>query len=220
MLSSGQSQPGYVLPGVGIGWRHEIDLTVARLPGVDFVEVVAENVSPVNLPPTLLALRERGLPVVPHGVTLSLGGAEPPDPARLSHLAALAQTLGSPVISEHVAFCRAGGLEAGHLLPVPRTRAALDILTANVAAAQAVLPVPMALENIATLVCWPEDEMTEAEFLTELTERTGVLLLLDVANLYTAQVNFGADPAAALDALPLERIAYVHVAGGMLRDGL
>jgi uncharacterized protein (UPF0276 family) len=206
--------------GAGIGWRAEIDLTIARLPGVDWVEIVAENVDPGAVPPTLRELRERGLPVVPHGVSLSLGGTEPLDEARLSRLAALAEAFGSPLVSEHVAFCRAGGMEAGHLLPVPRTRAALDVLAANVAAAQAALPVPLAVENIAALIRWPEDEMTEAQFLTELVDRTGVLLLLDVANLYTAQVNFGADPLAALDALPLEKIGYVHVAGGVLRDGL
>jgi uncharacterized protein len=103
---------------------------------------------------------------------------------------------------------------------VPRTRAALDVLSENVMIAQAALPVPLAVENIAALVRWPEDEMTEGEFLSELVERTGVLLLVDVANLYTAQVNFGADPVRALDALPLDRIAYAHVAGGTLRDGL
>jgi len=68
------------------------------------------------------------------------------------------------------------------------------------------------VENIAALIGWPEDEMTEAQFLGELVERTGVSLLLDVANLHTARVNFGADPVAALDALPLEQVAYVHVA--------
>ena len=206
--------------GVGIGWRAEIDLTIARLPGVDFVEVVAENVDPGAVPPALRALLDRGLPVVPHGVSLSLGGAEPLDRARLARLAGLAEAFGSPLVSEHVAFCRAGGMEAGHLLPVPRTRAALDVLTQNVAAAQAALPVPLAVENIAALIGWPEDEMTEGEFLTELVDRTGVLLLLDVANLYTAQVNFGADPVAALGALPLDKVAYVHVAGGVLRGGL
>lgn len=212
--------PGGASLGVGIGWRAEIDLTIARLPGVDWVEIVAENVDPGAVPPTLRALRERGLPVVPHGVSLSLGGTEPLDDARLSRLAELAESFGSPLVSEHVAFCRAGGMEAGHLLPVPRTRAALDVLAENVAAAQAALPVPLAVENIAALIRWPEDEMTEAEFLTELVGRTGVLLLLDVANLYTAQVNFGADPLATLDALPLGKIGYVHVAGGVLRDGL
>lgn len=206
--------------GVGIGWRPTIDLTVERLPGVQFVEVVAENVPADQMPDSLRELRARGVPVVPHGVSLSLGGAQPPDPRKLAHLAALAELYDAPVVSEHVAFCRAGGVEAGHLLPVSRTRDALDVTAANIAAAQAALPVPLAVENIAALVAWPEDEMTEAEFLCELVDRTGVLLLVDVANLYTAHVNFGADPSAVLDALPLENLAYVHIAGGMLQDGL
>jgi uncharacterized protein (UPF0276 family) len=206
--------------GVGIGWRPEIDLTVPRLPGVEWVEVVAENVDPVAVPTSLAALHQRGLPVIPHGVSLSLGGTEPLDVKRLARLAGLAERFGSRLVSEHVAFCRAGGMEAGHLLPLPRTRAALGVLTENVRAAQAALPVPLAVENIAALVSWPEDELTEAQFLTELVERTDVLLLLDVANLYTAQVNFGLDPIAALGALPLDRVGYVHVAGGVLRDGI
>jgi uncharacterized protein (UPF0276 family) len=211
--------PGWSL-GTGIGWRPEIDLTVARLPGVDWVEVVAENVAPQAPPRSLAALHERGVTVIPHGVSLSLGGTEPLDRARLARLAGLAERFGSPLVSEHVAFCRAGGMETGHLLPVPRTRAALDVLTENIRAAQAALPVPLAVENIAALVSWPEDEFTEAEFLTELVARTGVLLLIDVANLHTARVNFGLDPVATLDALPLRQIAYVHVAGGVLAGGV
>lgn len=206
--------------GIGVGWRHEIDLTVARLPGVDFVEVVAENVLAGHIPESLRALRDRGLPVVPHGVSLSLGGADRPEQARLDHLAALARELDSPLVSEHVAFCRVGGRDAGQLLPVPRTRAALDVVAANIEIAQNELPVPLAVENISALLRWPEDEMTEGEFLTELVRRTGVALLVDVANLHTAHVNFGADPVAALDALPLQHLAYVHVAGGVLADGL
>ncbi|MFC4058387.1 DUF692 family multinuclear iron-containing protein [Planomonospora corallina] len=206
--------------GVGIGWRPEIDLTVERLPGVDFVEVVAENVRPDRLPESLRVLRARGVPVIPHGVGLGLGGAEPPEEARLAHLAACARALDAPLVSEHVAFVRAGGLEAGHLLPVPRTRRALAILTENVRRAQDALPVPLALENVAALFGWPEDEMTEAEFLGELVERTGVKLLVDVANLYTNQVNLGLPAVAALDALPLSELAYVHVAGGHEHDGV
>jgi uncharacterized protein len=206
--------------GVGIGWRPEIDLTVERLSGVDFVEVVAENVHRGHLPESLRLLCSRGVPVLPHGVTLSLGGAEPPDPARLALLAELAVALGAPLVSEHVAFVRAGGREAGHLLPVPRTREALEVVVANVRAAQAALPVPLALENVAALFGWPGDELTDGQFLAELVERTGVRLLVDVANLYTNQVNLGLDPLAALDRLPLQAIAYVHVAGGVRRDGV
>ena len=207
-------------PAVGIGWRPEIDLTLERLPGVEFMEVIAEGIRPGTLPESLQALRDRGIPVVPHGISLSLGGAERPAPARLKHLGECAAALGAPLVSEHIAFVRAGNREAGHLLPVPRSRAALDVVVANVRIAQDALDVPLALEHVASVLSWPDDELSEAQFLCEIIERTGALLLLDVANLYTSAVNFGADPLAALDTLPLERIAYVHVAGGDLRDGV
>jgi uncharacterized protein (UPF0276 family) len=213
--------------GTGIGWRPEIADAVEAMPGIDWVEVVAENVCPGHLPDSLRRLRERGVTVVPHGVSLGLGGADRPDPARLTALAERAGALGSPLVTEHIAFVRAGGpltasplLEAGHLLPVPRTRDALDVLCENVRIAQDALPVPLAVENIAALISWPGEEMTEGQFLYELADRTGVRLLIDVANLYTNHVNRGEDPAKALAELPLEAIAYVHVAGGFERDGV
>lgn len=213
--------------GTGIGWRPEIADAVERMPGIDWVEAVAENVCPGHLPDSLLRLRERGVTVVPHGVSLGLGGAERPDEARLVALAERAEALGSPLVTEHIAFVRAGGaltasqhLEAGHLLPVPRTRDALAVLCENVRIAQDALPVPLAVENIAALISWPGEELTEGQFLYELVERTGVRLLIDVANLHTNHVNRGEDPARALDELPVEAIAYVHVAGGFERDGV
>ncbi|MFJ8106435.1 DUF692 domain-containing protein [Streptomyces sp. NPDC096132] len=213
--------------GTGIGWRPEIADAVERMPGIDWVEVVAENTCPGHLPESLVRLRERGVTVVPHGVSLGLGDAERPDEGRLTALAERAAALGSPLVTEHIAFVRAGGpltatppLEAGHLLPVPRTRDALDVLCENVRIAQEALPVPLAVENIAALIAWPGEELTEGQFLYELADRTGVRLLIDVANLHTNHVNRGEDPAKALAELPLEAIAYVHVAGGFERDGV
>ncbi|MFB4315679.1 DUF692 domain-containing protein [Actinomadura sp. 21ATH] len=205
--------------GVGIGWRPEIAGFVAALPGLRFTEVIAESVHPAHPAPALLELRERGAAIVPHGVKLSLGGAEPVAAGRVAHLAACAEALGAPLVSEHVAFVRAGGIEAGHLLPVPRTRAALDALTANIRRTQDGLPVPLAVEPIAALFDWPDAEYEEGDFLTELAERTGAFLLLDVANVHANARNRGADPAALLDRLPLERVAYCHVAGGAEAGG-
>ncbi|WP_405923694.1 DUF692 domain-containing protein [Streptomyces sp. NBC_00035] len=213
--------------GTGIGWRPEIADAVERMPGIDWVEAVAENLCPGHLPESLLRLRERGVTVIPHGVSLGLGGADRPDEARLTALAERAEALGSPLVTEHIAFVRAGGpltasplLEAGHLLPVPRTRDALDVLCENIRIAQDALPVPLAVENIAALISWPGEEMSEGQFLYDLVDRTGVRLLIDVANLHTNHVNRGEDPAKALDELPVEAIAYVHVAGGFERDGV
>ena len=199
---------------VGIGWRPEIAGVVAGLPGLRFCEVVAENLDPTELPETLTALTARGVTVVPHGISLSLGGAEPLDLARVEHLGACATAFGSPLVSDHVAFVRAGGLEAGHLLPVERSRDMLDVLVDNVRLAQQHLPVPLALEPIATLVEWPAQELAEGAFLTELLDRTGALLVLDVANVYANAVNRGSDPVTELAAMPLDRVAYCHVAGG------
>ncbi|MEU1199272.1 DUF692 domain-containing protein [Streptomyces sp. NPDC005813] len=213
--------------GTGIGWRPEIAEAVEGMPGIDWVEAVSENLCPGHLPESLVRLRERGVTVVPHGVSLGLGGADRPDASRLAALAERVEALGSPLVTEHIAFVRAGGpltasqpLEAGHLLPVPRTRDALDVLCENVRIAQDALPVPLAVENIAALISWPGEEMTEGQFLYELADRTGVRLLIDVANLHTNHVNRGEDPAKALDELPVEAIAYVHVAGGFERDGV
>jgi len=207
------------LYGTGVGWRPEIAGVVADLPELGFCEVIAESVDPAAPPRGVVELRDRGVPVVPHGVRLSLGSADGLDRDRAEHLAACAAALGAPLVSEHVSFTRVAGRDAGHLLPVPRTRQALDVLVANVTATQGLLDVPLALEPIAALFDWPGEEFTEAEFLTRLLDRTGALLLLDVANVHANALNRGADPRAVLDALPLDRVAYVHVAGGSEHAG-
>jgi uncharacterized protein (UPF0276 family) len=206
---------------LGLGWRPEVASVVLASEDLMFVEVLAEQLGDSRqLPLALEAVRRRGVSVVPHGVSLSLGGAEWPDRRRLQRLARLAEALEAPFVSEHVAFVRSGRMEAGHLLPVPRTRDALDVLVENVRVAQSELPVPLALENVASLFEWPDSKLDEADFLTELLDRTGAMLLLDIANLYANGRNHGFDPLAALDRLPLERLAYVHVAGGTERDGV
>lgn len=204
--------------GVGIGWRAEIDLTVERL-RTDFVEFIAEDVDPRRIPESLRLLLQRGTPALPHAVSLSLAGAEPLRTERVRHLARVAAAVDAPLVSDHVAFTRAGEWEAGHILPPPRTRESLDVLVDNVRRAQDELPVPLALEHVAALVEWPGAEFGEAEFLAKLVERTGCLLIVDVANLYANAHNLGTDPAAFLDTVPLERVAYVHVGGGVWRDG-
>jgi len=206
--------------GVAIGWRPEIAGYLAGLPGLGWTEVVAEALDPGDLPAALADLRRRGVAVVPHGVRLSLGGTDPVDPARVAHLAGCAEALAAPLVSEHIAFVRAGGVEAGHLLPLPRSREAVEVVVANVRRTQADLPVPLALEPIAALFDWPDDELTEAQFLTEILDRTGAALLLDIANVYANARNRAEQPSELLDALPLERIAYVHVAGGAEAGGV
>jgi hypothetical protein len=211
---------------LGIGWRAELALAIDRRHDLGFVELMAEDFDPTRpVPEPLRQLQDRGVHLIPHGVTLSLGGADPIDSARPKHLGDLARQLNSPFVSEHIAFVRAGGVEAGHLLPLPRTRAALDVLVENVRRVRELLPVPLALENISALFEWPDAELSESEFLTEALERTDSLLLLDVANVWANARNLGGvggpcDAIRFLESIPLNRLAYVHVAGGVERQGV
>jgi uncharacterized protein len=217
------------ITGSSIAWRGTIAATLTDLAAsgsLRFTEVVAENLRPGALPESLLALRDQGVVVIPHGVGLGLAGADLPDAGRLARLRDLARELGAPLVSEHVAVVRAADtpdplhgevLEAGHLLPPPRTRAALTVLCDNISRAQEVLGVPLALENIAALISWPEDEFDEPEYLTDIVRRTGVSLVLDVANLFAGATALGGDPIEQLDRFPLGAIVYVHTAGGRFR---
>lgn len=202
------------LAGVSLGWRPETAWLIHRRKDLAFTEVVAENLRAEVVPAPILQLRRRGVTVVPHGVSLSLGGAEGYSSSALDHLARVAELLDAPFVSEHVAFVRADGVEAGHLLPVARTEKMLDVIVANVRRVQRVLPVPLALEPIASLFEWPDAEMDEATFVSEVLARTGTRLVLDLANLYANAQNHHSDPLSLFARISRDQIAYVHVAGG------
>ena len=205
---------------MGLGLRPALGGDLLASPGaVDFVEVVAEACSADRRFTREARALAEIWPVLPHGVKLSLGSAEGIDEARAARLGALAAELGAPLVSEHVAFTRAGGTEIGHLTPLPRTLDAVRALARNVDRARRHLAVPLYLENVACPFGWPEDELEEGPFYAEVARATGCPLLLDLANLYANAINAGHDPQAVLRSFPLERVGLVHLAGGRRRHG-
>jgi hypothetical protein len=218
----GRRETRFGLPGpVGLGWRTALAADLLADPGrVDFVEIVAETCF-VQGATRLEALSLRELwPVIPHGVKLSLGSAEGIDLERARRLGALARELRAPVITEHLAFTRAGGRDIGHLTPLPYTREAVGVVARNVAAARRVLPgVPLLLENIAWTFRWPDDDLDEGDFYGEVVRATGCDLLLDLGNLFANALNAGIDPGVLLRRYPLDRVAMVHLAGGVYEHG-
>lgn len=206
---------------LGIGWRPELAWMIHKRKDIGFVEILAEDFSSANKPiEPIRQLINRGVEVIVHGTTLNLGGSEIPNRESLAHLNRLARQHNSPLVSEHLAFVKAGGLESGHLLPIQRTQENLEIVVENISIAQNALCVPLAIENIATLFEWPNNEMDEATFLAEVVSRTGVSLLLDVANLFANATNHNFDVDTYLKKLPYEKLAYVHVAGGIFKGPL
>ncbi|HEU4409687.1 MAG TPA: DUF692 domain-containing protein [Polyangiaceae bacterium] len=206
--------------GVGLGFRPRLAAALLGAPGrVDFVEVVAEACRDGAARREALAVAELW-PVVPHGVKLSLGGADGLDEGRAREFGKLARELRAPLVSEHVSFVRAGGREIGHLTELPMTREAVKVVARNVVALRRHLPdVPLLLENVARAFLWADHEMGEGAFYHEIARATGCELLLDVGNLYANARNAGLDPLALLADYPLERVRMVHVAGGVFECG-
>ena len=180
----------------------------------DWVEVVPEAFVGVGglAPKALAAARERG-PVIPHGVSLDLGGEDAMSEARLAELARWLERIAAPYHSDHVCTSRAGGVESFDLLPLPFCEEAADHVAARARHARSVLGVPLALENITYYATMPGSTWSEGRFLTEVLERADAGLVLDVANVLVNAKNHRRDPIALLEALPLERTVHIHLAG-------
>lgn len=206
--------------GAGISFRPRWRWDVVRhRDELGAVEHIPEDVAgPAGLR-DLLLMRD-AVPVLLHGIGLSLGSAEGLDPDRLAHVARVVEAVQPPWFSEHIAFTRAGGVEIGHLAPLPFTREAVAAVARNVAALERAIPgVPVLLENIAYPFELPGSEMPEAEFVRAVLEESDALLLLDLENVHANSRNHGYDPIEYLESLPLERAVEVHLAGGVLVDG-
>ncbi|OJH38319.1 DUF692 domain-containing protein [Cystobacter ferrugineus] len=201
--------------GVGIGLRREFH---ARLPetsrALDWVEIIPENFLTLGGRPqrALDACRERW-PVLPHGVALNVGGPEPLDEAYLSGLQALVERLDAPFFSDHLCYARLGGAYLYDLLPLPFSPEAVEHVVPRVREVQARVGRPFLLENPSYYARMPGGTLAEADFLRYVAEEADCGLLLDVNNVYVNACNHGYDARAFVDALPLERVGQIHLAG-------
>ncbi len=208
--------------GVGLGFREPFRADVFLHRGqIDFLEITADHFfdgsSEKERELDLLAAH---FTLIPHGLSLSLGSAEGVDISYVRKFAELVRRLKPPWWSDHIAFTRAGGVEIGHLSPLPFTREAVEVLCRNLAEVRQWIDAPLILENITYTVDIPGAEMSEVEFLTEVLERTDCGLLLDVTNLHTNATNHGYDLSAFLENLPWERVVQLHFVGGHQKDGI
>ena len=207
--------------GLGVGWRPELAMHIERRDDLGFVEILADNhFLDCEMKKPFVYLKKKGLKVVVHSIGLSLGGAQLPSDDYLDELNRVCELYGGVLFSEHIAFVRSKSREAGHLLPIKRDRESLEVLIENINYAKKRLSRPLVLENIASFIEWPGNTMSEPEFLSHVLEETGCGLLLDISNLYANSVNNKFDPLSYLDKLPLNKVAYMHIAGGVRAKGL
>lgn len=199
----------------GLGFKpvHFAPAMACAAPGF-WLEVHPENYLADGGPrPRMLAALRQAHPVSLHGVSMSLGGREPPDAAHLQRLAALVRRIEPVLVSEHLAWSRLDGRYEPDLLPVVRDNATLQRLCRHVNAVQVALGRPIALENPSHYVALDGHAWDEVDFLHELVRRTGCRLLVDVANVHLSAHNLGFDARAWLDRIDGGAVAEIHLAG-------
>ncbi|MEM7687813.1 MAG: DUF692 domain-containing protein [Pseudomonadota bacterium] len=181
---------------------------------VDFVEVISENyMSEGGRPLRILEEVRARVPVILHGVSMSIGSAGGLDGDHLARLKALADRIEPLWVSDHLCWTRTSAHNSHDLLPLPLTQEALGAVCDNIDRAQEALGRAMLFENPSSYLTFPEDEMSEWEFLSAMAQRTGCYLLLDVNNIYVASQNHGFAAETYLSGLPLDRVRQIHLAG-------
>ena len=119
--------------------------------------------------------------------------------------------INAPLYSEHLSYCAADG-HLYDLLPIPFTEEAVHHVAERVRQVQDIIGMPLVLEN-ASYYGQAYNDLSEAEFINAVLLESGCELLLDVNNIYVNSINHCYDPLVFLDALPLERVRYIHIAG-------
>jgi uncharacterized protein (UPF0276 family) len=214
MRTAPASRPG-TAPGFGLGLRtaHYRDFLAAPQP-VDWLEIISDNYMVPGGKPlaTLDALRER-YPVAMHGVSLSIGSVDGPDPLYLHKLRMLAERVQPMWISDHLCFTGVNGHNTHDLLPLPCTEEALRLVVRHVQQVQDVLGQRILLENVSSYLSFSASTMPESEFLAQVAEQADCLILLDLNNVHVSAVNHGFDALAYLHAMPMGRVRQFHLAG-------
>lgn len=204
--------------GIGLRAPHYREV-LEKLPRLGWVEVHSENFFEGGAPlHTLLKVREH-YPVSLHGVGMGLASSVPLAKDHLSALHRLCDAVQPAVVSEHLCWNSAAGMVINDLLPFPYTQEALSHVANRVEQVQEKLGRQLLVENLSSYLSFSHSEMSECEFLAELTRSTGCGILFDVENLYVNARNLGVDAEALIREIPAEAVKEYHLAGYSIRGG-
>ena len=207
------------IQGAGLGLRRTMasPLSEATPDGIDFLEVAPENWIGLGgrFAKQLRAISER-TPLITHGLSLSIGGPAPLDEDLVYAIKDFLDEHNASLYSEHLSYSNDGG-QLYDLLPMPFTEEAVNYTAKRVKRVQDILGRRMALENVSYYIT-PKRQLSEIEFINAVVSEADCDLLLDVNNVYVNSVNHNYDPMAFIEAMPADRISYLHIAGHYYED--
>ena len=214
-LACTSMSPPWPRLGCGMGLRREhYEHVLAERPPVEWFEVVTENyLDTGGRPLAVLEAVRRDHPVALHGVALSIGSADPLNAHYLERLRLLIERIDPAFVTDHLCWTGVDGRSLYDLLPVPYTEEALAHVTERVQRVQDHLGRRILLENPSTYIEYRCSQIPEWEFLAALAEQADCGILLDVNNVHVTCTNHGHDARRYLDAIPVDRVGYVHLGG-------
>ncbi len=201
--------------GVGLGLRTKLHRqTLAATDLLDWVEITPENYMGKGGRSRQRLNEAKGVyPLVPHGVTCSIGSTDPWDESYIKDLKQLTTEIKAPWFSDHLCFSGVDGVYFNDLIPLPRTQETVKHLAGRIKFLQDELQIPILVENISYYVEYPQNQMPDDEFTAAVVEAADCGLLLDVNNVYVNSQNHGWDAKQVFKNLPLDRVVQIHVAG-------
>lgn len=162
---------------------------------------------------------DMGMPLIPHGVNLSVGTAPEQagkasfDRHLIEGLKKLFTRINPPWFSDHISCTRINGIYMQDLIPLPRTKEAVEIVSTNIKFLQDEFQLPFLIENPSYYATFIEPELGEADFINQILDKADCGMLLDVNNIYVNAHNHKYDALEFLDQIDLERVVQIHIAG-------
>ena len=199
--------------GIGLRSQHYQAMLDTR-PEIGFLEIHSENY--FNAHSKNHYYLEQIAPYYPmsfHGIGLSLGSSEAISKQHLKKLKTLVDRFQPALVSDHLSWCSLQGNFFNDLLPIPYTKEALTCFIDNVNQVQDYLQRQILIENPSSYLEYKEFEMSEPEFINEISQQTGCGLLLDLNNIYVSATNHQFSIQEYLDVINHDAVQEIHLAG-------
>ena len=218
--------------GVGMVWAPElaahIDLAVLDLVEIEpqlFWTAAGDATHAVQANEAAFdAIASLAKPTLLHSVGLPVANAVAAPARELERLARDAAHLDPLWVSEHLSFDTAAidgkPMWTGFLLPPPQSAAAVRVAAARLRALREIVQRPVAFETGVNYFKGGDDLLDDGAFFAAVAAAADCGILLDLHNLWANERNGRARLDDVLDALPLERVWELHVAGGHMHRGV
>ena len=151
-------------------------------------------------------------PITSHGLSLSIGSPEELDFDFLKRVKHFLKEYNIEIYSEHLSFSKLDNAHLYDLLPIPFREDAIKHVAQRISQVQDFLGRQIAIENVSYYTPVAA-EMDEATFVSQIVKEADCKLLLDVNNVYVNAFNHNYNAKTYINNLPLERVAYIHMAG-------